>query len=99
MQPPISFLSVLRDESEVFLPTDLSIDEAVAEFKRQAAPLVAVSDRVALKKLYSHFVVYVRARVDKEDELAALSAMRQALRDAFREPSSKVQQRGWFDDL
>lgn len=77
---------------------DLSIGEAVAEFKRQAAPLVAVSDKARLRKLYAKFVVYVRARVEKRDELGALSEMRQALREALREPSSKVE-RGWFDDL
>lgn len=75
----------------------MSIHEAVTEFRRQATSLVAVSDRARLKRLYSRFVVYARAR-HTDCELEVVAVMEDALREALLAPSSKARW-GRFDNL
>ena len=74
----------------------ITIDEAVAEFRRKAAPLVAVSDVTGIKTLFARSTADALA-ANQEDQWVAREAMREALHDVLLAPSRRVK-KGWFDD-
>jgi hypothetical protein len=74
-----------------------TVDEAVAEFRRKAAPLAAQGDLGGLRALFSRSWAEALA-THKEDRWAVKEAMREALRDILVQPSRRVKT-GWFDDL
>ena len=74
-----------------------SISDVVNEFRYKSAPLVAQGDRHGVKKLFSKMLTDLRLS-NRDEQLAAKSAMRKALRDVMLEPSRQVK-RDWFEDL
>ena len=75
----------------------IAIGEAVREFRRKAAPLVAVSDVTELRALFARSLAEARV-ANMEDQFAAKEAMSEALRNVLLEPSRRVKT-GWFDDV
>jgi len=74
-----------------------NLDNAVQEFKHQAALIIATGNKTALKELFARWYVALRAR-QPQGGLEVISAMRGALRDVFLQPTRKIKT-GRFDDL
>ena len=75
----------------------MSLIEAVAEFRRKAPGLVAVSDHKALKKLFSSRLAAAQMHPE-EDPATVQATMEHELREAFLAPGRRIK-RGWFDDI
>ena len=77
--------------------TDISIGEAVYEFRRKAGRPAETGDVAELRALFARYTA--RARMaNKEDQWAVKEDMRETLRDVLLEPSRRVKT-GWFDDV
>ena len=74
-----------------------SINEVVIEFQYKVAALVGQGDQLGVKKLFSKMLTDLRLS-NRDEQLAAKSAMRKALRDVMLEPSRQVKC-DWFEDL
>jgi len=76
------------------MPFKMTTDDALAEFQRRATPLVTVSNRADLKKLFSS----LSAAACMQDGWGASETMAEALKDALLKTSQRVR-RNVFEDL
>ncbi len=75
----------------------VTIEQAIDEFRKEAAPLVAACEWKQLRQVFARWAADARVS-NTENQLEATSAMREALRELLHAPSRRVKQ-GFFNDV
>jgi hypothetical protein len=84
-------------QEKMIMRLTMTLEAALAEFRRQAPQLVAAGDKARLRELYATLTAAAQ-NANPTEASHIRSTMTEALKDALAAPAKKIR-RGIFDNL